>query len=269
VTITLPPDSAAFTIAPKLLNQTVQPVPVQFLLNAALTLGSASMSPQTEFVLPVQEVRVHSRGESGWSVADARRESPWPQVGDTDLAHYDQWANYLGVFAPDLAAPFVGAYNPETKVGVARLIKPGEVPGTKLFAFGADFPDKSYTDDDSQYFEIWGGANHGFWPEDDVTVAPGETIEWRERWWPLAGLGGLTWATENAAIYLGEAEVSLLVPHAVSGTITVLAGETPALNQPFTADPAAALHWSFTAPTQPVRVQVVDETGAILLDYQP
>jgi hypothetical protein len=269
VSITLPPDSAAFTVAPRLVNQTAQPVPVQFWLNAALTLGSASMSPQTQFVLPVQEVMVHSRGESGWSVADARRESPWPQVGETNLTHYDQWVNYLGVFAPDLAAPFVGAYNPETNVGVARLIRPGEVPGTKLFAFGATFPDKSYTDDGSQYFEIWGGANRGFWPEDDVTVAPGGTIEWRERWWPLAGLGGLTWANEQAAIYLSQTGVSLLVPRAARGTITVLAGETTLLSQPFSAGPAAALHWSFTVPTRPVHVQIAEETGAILLDYQP
>src|SRR6185436_1835754 len=116
--------------------------------------------------------------------------------------------NYLGMFAPHLDAPFVGAYNPETKVGVARLINPGQVPGNKLFAFSQGFPDKSYTDDGSQYFELWGGANTGFWPENDVMVPPGGTLEWRERWWPLAGLGGLTWANEHAAIYLDQTSVS-------------------------------------------------------------
>jgi hypothetical protein len=269
VTITLPEDSAAFTVAPRLINQTSQTVPVQFWTNAALTLGAASMSPQTQFVAPADKVIVHSRGEPGWTVPGERQESPWPVAGATDLRDYSQWANYLGFFVPDMAAPFIGAYNPDTDVGVARLIRPGQVPGTKLFAFGSTFPDKSYTDDGSQYFELWGGANRGFWPEDDVTVPPGGVVEWRERWWPLAGLGGLTWANEHAAIHLGQTSVSLLVSRPIGGTITVLAGETAILSQSFTADPATPLRWNFAAAPEPVRVQLADEAGTILLDYQP
>jgi hypothetical protein len=269
VRVTLPPNSAAFTIAPQLTNKTSQPVPVQFWLNAALTLGSASMSPQTQFVLPRDEVIIHSRGEPGWSVPGSQEESPWPQVGETDLRNYSQWANYLGVFVPNLNTPFVGAYNPDTNLGVARIIEPGAVPGTKLFAFGKDFPDKSYTDDGSQYFEIWGGANRSFWPEDDVTVPPGGAVEWRERWWPLAGLGGLTWANENVAIQVGQTDVSILVPHSIQGTITVSAADTPILTEPFHADPAVPLHWDFADPAQPVHVRLIDQAGTILLDYQP
>ncbi|MCK6626111.1 MAG: DUF5107 domain-containing protein [Anaerolineae bacterium] len=269
VTVTLPPDSAAFTVAPRLVNKTGQAVPVQFWTNAALTLGAASMSPQTQFIVPTDKIIVHSRGEAGWTVPGERQESSWPLAGQTDLRQYSQWANYLGFFVPNMAAPFIGAYNPETNVGVARLIRPGEVPGNKLFAFSTTFPDKSYTDDGSQYFELWGGANRGFWPKDDVTVPPGGPIEWRERWWPLAGLGGLTWANEHAAIHLHQTSLSLLVSRPLGGTITVLAGETTVLTQPFTADPATPLRWEFAAPAQPVQVQVADESGTILLDYQP
>jgi len=269
VTVTLPPDSAAFTVAPRLVNKTGQAVPVQFWTNAALTLGAASMSPQTQFIVPTDKIIVHSRGEAGWTVPGERQEASWPLAGQIDLRQYSQWANYLGFFVPDMAAPFIGAYNPETNVGVARLIRPGEVPGNKLFAFSTTFPDKSYTDDGSQYFELWGGANRGFWPEDDVTVPPGGPIEWRERWWPLAGLGGLTWANEHAAIHLHQTSLSLLVSRPLGGTITVLAGETTVLTQPFTADPATPLRWEFAAPAQPVQVQVADESGTILLDYQP
>lgn len=269
VSVTLRPDSAAFTVAPRLVNESAQTVPVQFWTNAALTLGSASMSPQTQFVIPVDKVIVHSRGEPGWAIPGERQELSWPVAGQTDLRDYRQWANYLGVFAPDLNAPFVGAYNPDTNVGVVRLIQPGQVPGNKLFAFGSAFPDKSYTDDGSQYFELWGGANRGFWPEDDVTVPPGGVVEWRERWWPLAGLGGLTWANEHAALALGQSEVALLVSRPTRGTISVLAGETVLLSQPVNADPAAPARWPLAATAGPLRVQVADETGTILLDYQP
>jgi hypothetical protein len=206
-------------------------------------------------------------------VPDARQASTWPLAGQTDLRDYSQWANYLGFFVPDMAAPFIGAYNPETNLGVVRLIEPGRVPGNKLFAFGAAFPDKSYTDDGSQYFEIWGGANRGFWPEDDVSVAPNAVVTWQESWWPLTGLGGLTWANQHAAIYLNQAadpyHLSLLVPRPTQGNLTVWAGETPVLNEAIMAGPAEPLQWDFSSPAQPVRVQLLAEDGTVLLDYQP
>jgi hypothetical protein len=272
VSVTLPADSASFWVKPKLINQTAHTVPVQFWLNAALTLSPGSMSPQTQFVLPVDRVVVHSRGESGWTIPGERQESPWPVVAETDLRDYRQWANYLGVFAPHLQAPFVGAYNPETNLGIARLIEPDKVSGTKLFAFSAAFPDKSYTDDSSQYFEIWGGANTGFWPESDVQVPAGGAVAWQEQWWPLPGLGGLTWANAKAAIHLsqedGQYTLSLLASRPTQGKISVLAGATPLLNDTFTANPISASRWTFAALAQPSQIQVLDQAGAILLDYQ-
>ncbi|MFN8459609.1 MAG: DUF5107 domain-containing protein, partial [Anaerolineae bacterium] len=121
VTVTLPFDSAAFIVEPRLVNGTSQPVPVQFWTNAALTLGAASMSPQTQFIVPSDKIIVHSRGEPGWTIPGERQESAWPLAGQTDLRQYSQWANYLGFFVPNMKAPFIGAYNPETDVGVARL----------------------------------------------------------------------------------------------------------------------------------------------------
>jgi hypothetical protein len=168
-------------------------------------------------------------------------------------------------------APFIGAYNPETDLGMARLIEPGTVPGNKLFAFGPAFLDRSYTDDNSQYFEIWGGANVGFWPEDDISLPSGDTLQWQEYWWPLAGLGGLTWANQHGAIYLNQTDdkydLSILMSEPQRGTLTVLAGEYPILTESFSADPAKPLRWSFTAPDSPIRVQLVDDSDSTLMDY--
>ncbi len=272
VRVFLPADRATFTVKPSLTNATSQAAPVQFWLNAALTLGSTSMSPQTQFMLPVDKVTVHSRGEAGWTVPGERQECPWPLVGETDLRDYGRWANYLGAFAPNINAPFTGAYNPETNLGVARLVEPGTVPGNKLFAFGKDFPDKSYTDDGSQYFELWGGANTGFWPEADVVVPAGGTLTWQEQWWPLAGLGGLTWANQHAAIYLNPSgdgsSLSLLVAYPMQGTITVLSGETSLLSESFDFDPQTSRRWNLPASTEPVQVQLTDNAGNVLLNYK-
>ncbi len=271
VEVTLPADSAIFTVRPKLINGTAQTVPVQFWLNAALTLDATSMSPYTRFIVPTDRVVVHSRGAEGWAVPDAGELSPWSQVGLLDLSDYSQWANYLGFFVPNLQAPFVGAYNPETDLGVARLIEPGAVPGNKLFAFGPTFPDRSYTNDDSQYFELWGGANTGFWPEADLALPAGDSVQWQESWWPLAGLGGLSWANQTVAIHLDRSTVpptlSLLAAQPQQGTVTVWAGQRPVLSQSFSAEPDTPLQWKLDLPEGPIRVKVVDSSNELLLDY--
>ena len=270
VQVTLPAGSPMFTVAPKLVNNTSQAVPVQFWINAALTLGADSMSLDTQFVVPVEAVKVHSRGASGWSVPDAREIASWPQVGEIDLQHYRQWRDYLGFFVPDTNISFMGAYNPETNLAVARLIAPG-TPGHKLFAFGKDFWDKSYTDNNSQYFEIWGGANAGFWPEDDVTVAPGQELEWQEQWWPLAELNGLTWVNQHVALSAIPAdqvyEVSALFTRSQQGEFIILVNEKPILTETFSIEPNVPLRWRFDRVSDPARIQFIDDTGLTLLDY--
>lgn len=271
VRVTLPANSAVFTVAPKLVNRTAKTVPVQFWLNAALALAPGSMSRETKFVVPADQITIHSRGEDGWSVPEAHTETAWPVVGETDLRDYGQWANYLGFFVPSLDAPFMGAYNPATNLGVVRLVEPGEVPGNKLFAFSPAFTDRSYTDGDSQYFEIWGGANVGFWAEDDLPVRSGGMLQWQEAWWPIAGLDGLTWANQKAAIHLDQVgndfSLSALVPHPTRGSLIVEAGQTSLLAEPFAADPATPRRWDFSTPRRPVRVRLAAGDGTPLLEY--
>ena len=272
VQVTLPADSAAFTVRPNLTNMGPDEIPVQFWLNAVLALAPDTMSPRTQFVVPTGKMVVHSRGELGWSVPGAGHESNWPQVGETDLSDYSQWTDYLGFFIPNMPTPFMGAYNPDTQLGVVRLIEPATVPGNKLFAFGPAFPDHSYTDDGSQYFEIWGGVNTGFWPEDDISVPPGGTLQWQENWWPLAGLAGLTWANQHAAIFLSQNNdgntLSVLVSQPQQGTLTVVAGDTVLITESFSGDPAKPLHWNFAASDMPTRIQLTDDAGVTLLEYQ-
>ena len=270
VRVTLPADKALFTVEPTLVNNSPEAAPIQLWTNAALTLGSDSMSLNTQFVMPGQTITVHSRGEAGWSVPGERQQAPWPQVGDTDLSRYNEWANYLGFFVPNQEASFFGAYNPDTDLGLVRI--PSAGPGShKLFAFGRDFPDRSYTDDNSQYFEIWGGANAGFWPEDDLTVAAGDTLSWQETWWPLAQLGGLTWATERVALYLaptGETHtLTALVSQPTVGTLEVTAGDAILLSDPFSAEPAAPKQWTIPTTDVPVTIQFKDEGDHTLLAY--
>jgi hypothetical protein len=199
IRVTLPGDRAYFMVEPRLVNPTSQSVASQFWINAALTLGSTSTSAGTEFVYPSESMVVHSTGDP--SLPGERQLMPWPIVNGRDLSWYGNWRNWLGVFVPDAQQGYVGAYNHDTGLGIARVFAPQLVPGLKLFAFGSGFPARAeYTDDGSEYFEMWGGPCKTFWPEDDVVLGPGQSLQWSEIWLPFRGIGGLDKASSEVVL---------------------------------------------------------------------
>lgn len=202
VEIGLRPGKSYFTIRPRIENPTAAPISYQYWTNAMLTLGGRSMSPNTEFVYPAQEVIIHSTGPRS-DLPEGRTRIDWPRHEGRDMAWYYNWVDWLGFFIPHPTQDFVGAYNHDTGLGVARIFPRQEVPGTKLYAHGLEFAYAGeYTDDGSQYFEIWGGPNPSFWPADDAHLAPGENEGWTEYWYPFWGIGGLDFANGEAALSL-------------------------------------------------------------------
>lgn len=278
VKVTLPSRQAVFIVQPRLLNPLAEGVKVQLWLNAMLTLGSHTIAPQTEFVLPEGPMVVHSAGDA---TLTAREVMNWPMHGERDLSRYANWRQWLGVFVQQPEQDFVGAYNHATDLGVARVFPPRVAHGVKLFAFGSEFGDRDhYTDDGSQYFELWGGANRTFWPVDDVLLPADGEITWRETWHPFAGIGGLTYANEAAVLYAGRlgdvVDLGLSVSRPVQGWIRLLAGEGE--DAPVIWEQAVAL-WPATPLRQQVelpgglvvgaalRLQLADQAGEVLLDH--
>jgi hypothetical protein len=270
VQVFLPAHGAAFTLQPRLVNGTDHTVPVQFWVNAVLAPGSPSASADLRFIVPVDQVVVHSRGEQGWNLPAPRLAMPWPVVAGRDLSRYDRWDDYLGFFAPYLPAGFMAIYNPGADLSIARIVTPGKTAGNKLFAFGLKFGDRSYTDDNSQYLEMWGGANSSFWPEDDIQLAPGGVVQWRETWWPLAGLGGLTQANDRVAINLlpGPA-VRILSAQPKQAVLLFSADGVELSRESIALSPARPVERTIPASAgSRVRIQVVAADGSVMADYQ-
>lgn len=279
VQITLPPQQAAFIVRPRLTNPLTGDASVQLWINAMLTLGSHTISPETEFVLPSGLVVVHSTGDT--LLAAEEEVMSWPMYGGRDLSRYANWHQWLGVFVQQPEQNFVGAYNHATGLGVARIFPRQAAPGVKLFAFGSDFGDRGhYTDDDSQYFELWGGANRTFWPADDVILPAGGEITWQETWQPFAGIGGLTYANEAAALYLkrlaGGIDLGLSVSTPTQGWIRLTAGEGESeqviWEQTVALSPDSPLRQQIAWPEglaaeAKLKFQLTDHKGTVLLDY--
>ncbi|MGQ9682653.1 MAG: DUF5107 domain-containing protein [Anaerolineae bacterium] len=195
VTVKLEPKQASFRVTLRLENRDAAPKQYQYWLNAMVSPGSHSLPTRTRFLLPASEVVVHSTGDS--SLGGAHALLPWPVAAGRDLSRYENWRNYLGVFAPRVQAGFAGVYSPEHDLGLVRVFPIAEAPGVKLFAFGSGFDPSLYTDDGSQYAEIWGGLTPTFW---DYATLPGNgSVTWSETWVPVHGLGGLSGATADVA----------------------------------------------------------------------
>nr|MBC7244848.1 DUF5107 domain-containing protein [Chloroflexota bacterium] len=275
IRVTLPTDRAYFVVEPRLVNPTSQPIACQFWLNAALTLGSASVSPNTEFIYPTEHVIVHSTGDN--ALPGEHQIMPWPIYDGRDFSFYRNWHNWLGVFVPDIQQGYAGAYNHDTDLGIVRIFAAQAVPGLKLFAFGKDFPAHGeYTDDGSEYFEMWAGPCKTFWPEDDVLVGAGQAISWSEIWLPFSYIGGLDQASAEAvgkvSVQGNQVHVGIAVSKARLGQLLLRWNEQVFYEKAVQLAPERPLLLEVPLPADAnlpgkLSVQLHDQGGATLLEF--
>ncbi len=218
VTLRLHASSSALTIAPRITNPTDQPHPLQFWINAMLTLsGGNTPSSALRFWVPTETMMVHSTGDG--SLPGPRGIINWPVHAERDFSRYSAGQPYLGLFATE-ARGAAGAYDESADQGIVRIYPPQIAKGVKIFSLG-NLPADLYTDGNSRYVEFWGGLNRTFFPEDDLTVQPGQAIAWEEQWYPAHGIGTLSWANEALAVALQPApssvEIGVYAPQKMVG----------------------------------------------------
>jgi len=208
VEISLRPGEGAFHLRTVIDNPDGNAKQLQFWINAMLSPGSRSVQPSTTLHYPTSEVIVHSRGDH--SLPDAHQTMTWPLYNGRDWSHYSTWRDWLGFFAPSLRAPFTAVYDQATAIGIVRVFPPAQAKGAKLFGFGLEFADSgAYTDDGSQYIEMWGGWTPTFW--DYGVIEPHGAVEWEETWYVLSKSGGPSMATSRASLHLERQGPSLRI----------------------------------------------------------
>lgn len=268
-TISLDAGHAWVTIQPWARNPTAEARPYQLWFNAMLALNGNHASGQTRFILPASEVIVHSTGDVG--APGSGSAMGWPIHGGRDMSLYGNWTGYLGFFAPNVAQGFTGVYDAAPDQGIVRVYNPGWPAGTKIFG-PATLPPAMWTDDGSGYVELWSGATSSFWS--DATLPPGETFSWTEQWYPVHGLGGLSFANRGAALRLVEAqgvvEARVAVPAAFEGRVVLLAGEQVVGEWPVTIYPGQVFRATWPRPAEvggAARLRLVGGDGAIVAEY--
>jgi hypothetical protein len=204
VSVSLFDREARFHVQPVIENPTSQPIDFKFWLNAMLAPGGTPFGRKPggdlRIVLPATQVTVHSSGDSrlpgDWSGIS------WPVYNGVDWSRLGNWRQWFGFFQrPQAGGDFQAVYDEGVDEGVVRAYPSATAWGAKFFAFGfgsSAISPGEYTDDDSAYVEIHGGAASTF--ADSRRLEPGQSLAWREQWYPVAGIGSLAWANSNVAL---------------------------------------------------------------------
>jgi hypothetical protein len=202
VAVTLFDGEAAFRVAPTIENPSSQPVDMKFWLNAMLAPGTSNApGAELRFVMDANAVTVHSSGDD--RVAAAGDGMSWPLYNGVDWSRLGNWRQWFGFFQrPVAAGNFQAVYDEAADAGVVRTYDGSLARGAKYFAFGWSqaIPPSNYTDDNSAYVEIHGGAAPTF--ADSYHLGAGASLAWEELWYPVAQMGGLTWANAQVALHI-------------------------------------------------------------------
>ncbi|MGQ9547854.1 MAG: DUF5107 domain-containing protein [Roseiflexus sp.] len=175
-------------------NRTGSAQPLQMWINAALAPAANRVGPATHFVVPIDQMIVHATEDR--ALPPPRTRVEWPLYQDREISYPSTWNGYVGLFAAHPPS-FIGLYDLQADMGVAATCSAGCV-GAKVFAFSSNFDRRLFTDDGSDYAELWYGAQPTFW--DDPLLDAGEQRVIAASWIPLQGLGDLAAASEHGAM---------------------------------------------------------------------
>ena len=178
--------------------------------------GPNTVGPDLHFVLPIDQVTVHSRGDN--YLPGAGEAMGWPIHSGTDYSRLGNWNRWLGFFArPQAAEDWAGIYDEGTERGLARVFPHQVAVGLKGFGMGwqqaLDW--HLWTDDGSTYAELHSGPGPTYW--DSTTLGPGQALEWTETWLPIQDLPALSLVTADAALGLKAVGADLHFGFQVAG----------------------------------------------------
>jgi hypothetical protein len=202
----------------------------------------------------------------------------WPVYSGRDFSQLKNWAQYLGVFQrPAATGNFMGVYDTAADEGMLRVYPSDVARGAKIFSPGWSNPLDStlWTDDGSSYVELHGGVmpTYDAWYE----LPPGGEVTWSEIWYPVAGIGGVTQANEDAALALRSDGSTLYVgifpTAAMQGQVTVAIPGMDAVVRSVDIDPArpytAEIPLAAGVPAHAaVAVTLANNSGETLLSSQ-
>jgi hypothetical protein len=274
IRVTLPPAAAYLEIAPTIRNLAGRTLLFDYWQTAMLAPGRANRpSAGLHFVLPSPLMTVHSTGDT--ALPGPGQQFTWPRSFGRDLSRLATWDQYLGFFEyPAAHGPFVGVYDTLQDAGVVRAFPANVTRGSKVFGLGwrRAIGSEDFTDDGSSYVELHAGLAPTFAERSSLPARA--VVAWDERWYPVQGIGDLTYAGREVALSVQSQtqglHVTVYAPAPLAGAL-VVQGDGTHLRRALQVGPDAPVRVLLAGLTlaQVTAIQVEGAAGRVLLDYVP
>lgn len=263
-------------------NRTAFPQLFMWWANLAVPVNNAY---RTVFPPDCEWVNDHDRrAVLEWPIAKGvyKTARPYDFGSGTDLSHYDAVkvpSSYL-ISQGQSDMDFISGYDTGIEKGIAAVANHHISPGKKMWHWGiGDFGDmwcSNLTDKNGPYIELMTGVYTDNQP-DFTWIAPYETKEFEQYWYPVREIGEIKNATIDAAVNVEKRKGGLYVGFNVTGvfkncTVTVTEAGKELYSEKVDMSPDKVYHKTLAADIadiHAVRVSLTDENGRELVGYTP
>lgn len=273
VSIVLRPGERLFETRMRLYNRTSEPHSFLWWENAAVPVNEQY---RIFFPQDVTYVNFHYlKSRISYPVAGNGVFNGIPMQEPRDISWHKNTREATSYFASASEYDFFGGYDYGKNCGVVHIGDHHVSPGKKMFTWAYGQLSKSWekalTDTDGQYAELMAGSYSDNQP-DFSWLAPYETKQFSQYWYPISAIGAPTYANLNCAFRIDRDQpnsaLHLQVNRAFnSAQITVRDGETQLFAT--TVDLAPDQSYTFSMGEIPsfVTVSVCDEKGDVIAQY--
>lgn len=280
--ITVEPGRSYIKAKVKLYNRTEQAQLFMWWANLAVPVNETY---KTIFPPDVEWVNDHDRRcVMSWPIAKGVNRSARPfDFGDgTDISMYEAIkvpSSFL-VSQGQCDMDFVAGYDKGKQKGIATVSEHHIAPGKKMWHWGmGDFGDmwcSNLTDENGPYIELMTGVYTDNQP-DFTWIAPYETKEFEQYWYPIFDIGDVKNASIDAAVNVEQRKDMLFIGFNVTGsfanaTVTVRHKGQCIYEDKVDMTPSRAYIRELPMNDmdfEKITVSLVSEEGVTLVDYEP
>lgn len=263
-------------------NRTAYPQVFMWWANLAVPVNNAY---RTVFPPDCEWVNDHDRrAVLEWPIAKGlyKTARPYNFSKGTDLSHYDAVkvpSSYL-ISQGQSDMDFISGYDTGINKGIATVANHHISPGKKMWHWGiGDFGDmwcSNLTDKNGPYIELMTGVYTDNQP-DFTWIAPYETKEFEQYWYPVREIGEIKNATIDAALNVENRKDGLYFGFNVTGIfknckITVTDNGKEIYSETADMSPDRVYHKTLNTEISDIhniKVSLFDENGKELVAYKP
>ncbi len=273
VSVVLRPDSKYFETRMRLYNRTDKAHSFLWWENAAVPVDE---NYQIFFPQDVTYVNFHYlKSRITYPIAANNVFNGIPMYEPRDISRHKNTREATSYFASASDYDFFGGYDHGRHCGVVHIGDHHISPGKKMFTWAYGQLSRSWenalTDTDGQYAELMAGSYSDNQPNFSW-LAPYETKEFSQYWYPISELGAPTFANLNCAFRVSREDKTkrlLLQTCKVyeGARVKVSSGNEVYLDATVTLTPDKCVTFDFEALPEFVSVSVLTDGGKVIAEY--